>query len=221
MSPLIPSRSALESSGARGAEVRSAEVPKDLRMNRTRRNRLRRLSLIVSLSALALAGCASPGATSAAPDSGPGHATHVQDVVTVSDAWVKAADEGMTAGFGIIANHGDTALTLVSASSTAAEMIELHETVSSGGQMAMQEVEGGFSIPAGGELVLEPGGDHLMFMGLPAPLRAGEEAAITLRFSDGTTLEVVAPVKDFSGANESYAPGSGEEEHGSHSGHGQ
>lgn len=125
--------------------------------------------------------------------------------VTVTDAWAKAADEGMSAGFGTLANGSDGDVTVVAATTAASSTVELHETVADeSGAMVMREVDGGFVIPAGGALTLEPGGAHLMLMGLTAPLRAGEEVTVTLTFSDDSSLEFTAPVKDYSGANETY-----------------
>ena len=76
--------------------------------------------------------------------------------------------------------------------------------------MVMREKDGGFVIPAGGKLALEPGANHIMLMGLSGPLTAGSDVTFTLTFSDDSTYEVTAPVKDYSGANENYEGG---EEH--------
>ncbi len=134
--------------------------------------------------------------------------------MTVVDAWVKAADEGMSAAFGPLINDSDRELTVVAAESAASTMLELHETVEDEtGQLVMRRVESGFTIPADGQLVLEPGGDHIMLMDLTAPLRAGDEVTFVLTFSDDSTLTFDAPVKDYAGANESYHEG---DEHGDH-----
>ena len=45
----------------------------------------------------------------------------------------------------------------------------------------MQPKPGGFIVPAGGELVLQPGADHVMLMALTAPLESGTSATVTLR----------------------------------------
>ncbi|MDQ0646374.1 copper(I)-binding protein [Microbacterium natoriense] len=120
-------------------------------------------------------------------------------------AWVKAADEGMSAGFGMLRNSGEQDVTVVSAQTEASSMVELHETVENdAGEMVMREREGGFVIPAGGTLTLEPGANHIMLMDLAKPLKAGDEVAFTLTFSDGSTVDFTAPVKDYSGANENY-----------------
>ena len=132
----------------------------------------------------------------------------IDRTVTITDAWVKAADSGMSAAFGELENSGDTDATIVSVSSDASSMMELHEVVDDGtGSMVMQEKDGGFVIPAGGSLTLEPGGYHFMLMDLTAPLVAGDEATFTVTFDDGSTMKFVAPVKDFTGADENYNDG--------------
>ncbi|MGO1850709.1 copper chaperone PCu(A)C [Microbacterium sp.] len=160
------------------------------------------LSAVFALSLLALTGCA--------PQSAPADVESVPagDVVTIEDAWVKAADEGMSASFGTLVNSGEDDVTVVAVASDASSMLELHETVENeSGEMIMREIEGGFVLPAGGEFVLEPGANHIMLMDLTAPLRAGDEATFTLTFSDDSTYEFTAPVKDYSGANENYEEG--------------
>lgn len=166
------------------------------------RSTTRPIAALVATAALTLVGCAAT-----APDQAtdPGTAGRA---VTISDAWVKAADEGMTAAFGVLTNTGDADLTLISASSTAATSTQLHETVDDGtGTMAMRQKDGGFTLPAGGTLTLEPGGNHLMLMGLVAPIVAGDEIELTLGFSDGSQYAFTAPAKDYSGANENYVGG--------------
>ena len=154
---------------------------------------------LAAAAALALAGCATT-----TPDQAAGPTTAGQSV-TITDAWVKATDEGMSAAFGELASTGDSDVTLVSATSTASTSMQLHETVDNGsGSMVMQEKDGGFTIPAGGALTLEPGGNHLMLMGLTAPIVAGDEIEFTLTFSDGSDYTFTAPAKDYSGANETY-----------------
>ena len=144
--------------------------------------------------------------------------------LTLVDPWVKAAEEGMTSAFGTLTNATGRDLQLIGASTAAAGMIELHETAGDGsGGMSMQEKEGGFPVPDGGELVLEPGGNHLMLMDLAEPLQPGDEVELSLDFEDGTALTVTATVKDFAGAQEHYEPegstGSGASDAGGDHGH--
>ncbi|WP_278234787.1 copper chaperone PCu(A)C [Isoptericola sp. AK164] len=161
------------------------------------------LALLLAAGSLGLAGCSTDDAAAEATSTGT--PTTAADAVSIQDAWVKAADEGMTAGFGEITNGGEDELTIVAASTGAAAMIELHETAAdSSGEMSMTEVEGGFVVPAGDTLILEPGGHHLMLMDLADPIQAGDEVTFTLTFADDSTTELTATVKDFTGAEESY-----------------
>jgi len=166
--------------------------------------------------AIALAAASALVACSTADAPGPDASTAPQaDSVVVADAWIKAAEDGMTAAFGTIANEGDEAVRIVAVESTAATAMELHETVEDGsGQMIMREVDG-FDIEPGASMALEPGGDHLMVMGMTAPIVAGDDVVMTLTFDDGSTLDVTATARDYSGANETYEGGDmGEMDHG-------
>ncbi|KQM83636.1 copper chaperone PCu(A)C [Agromyces sp. Leaf222] len=159
------------------------------------------IAILAPVLALALAGCSS---TPAAPAQA---ASTQAESLAVTDAWVKATDTDMTAGFGLFENIGDEPLTIVTASAEFSDMLELHETVENeSGEMKMQPKEGGFVIQPGESLTLQPGGDHIMIMALAEPLTAGDAVTITLGFDDGSTVAMDAVVKDYSGANESYEP---------------
>lgn len=158
-----------------------------------------RFGVLLAAAALTLAGCASTSTTDAGAEAAD---------VSIADAWVKSAESGMSAAFGMLENSGDADVTIVSISSPASSMMEMHETVDDGtGAMKMQQLDGGFVVPAGGTLMLEPGGNHFMLMDLTAPLMAGEEATFRVTLEDGSTFDFTAPVKDFSGANEEYVEG--------------
>lgn len=175
--------------------------------------RLTTSTVTLTLAALvALAGCSTDDTASlSASSSAPASASAAADAVTIDDAWVKAADSGMSAAFGDIKNTGPDDVTVVSVTSTASSMLELHETVENeSGAMVMRQKDGGFTIPAGGDLLLEPGANHIMLMDLAEPLKAGDEATFTLTFSDDSTYEFTAPAKDYSGANETYEEGDSE-----------
>ncbi len=162
---------------------------------------------VLAAASLALTGCASSASTPAT--SAPATATPAGAAgLTVSQPWVKAADSGMTGGFGIIRNTTGADVTVTGASTPAARKVELHETIAgTSGGMQMRAKEGGFVIPAGGELKLEPGANHIMLMGLTAPVTAGSEVTFTLALADGGTFRFTALAKDFSGANENYVEG--------------
>jgi copper(I)-binding protein len=160
-----------------------------------------RIAVAAAVLMLALSGCAGATETPAAT----AEAKTAADTLTMTDAWVKASESGMTGAFGLLDNSGTDDVTIVSAETTAANMIELHETVANdAGDMVMQEKQGGFVVPAGGSIELAPGANHIMLMGLTGPLAAGEETTFTLTLDDGSRFEFTAPVKDYTGANETY-----------------
>lgn len=163
---------------------------------------------------LALAACgdgtedATTGGTSANEAPPAASASGQAALFTVTDSWIKAADSGMTAAFGTLVNDGATDVVVTSAASDASPVLELHETVQgSDGSTVMQPKAGGFVVPAGGTYDLEPGGDHLMVMDLVRPLEPGETVRLTLTFADGSTADLDATVKSFSGAAEDYQSG--------------
>ncbi|WP_374928623.1 copper chaperone PCu(A)C [Kytococcus sedentarius] len=121
--------------------------------------------------------------------------------LTLSDGWVKATDEGMTAVFGRLQNPLPVDLRLVSGSTEVAKSVELHEVAD--GQM--QEVEKGMTVPAGEILTLEPGGLHIMLMGVSEPIVAGDEVTLTLEDAEGGTHEFTVPARTFDGGDEDYA----------------
>lgn len=135
------------------------------------------------------------------------HDEKMAETVQVSEQWASAADTGMTAVFGTLKNTGHHDVRIVSATSPAAGMVELHEVVSDGnGSKTMRPKDGGLSIAAGDTHDLVPGGDHLMLMDLKAPLQPGADVPVSLVFEDGSSLPVTAQVRDFAGGNENYQP---------------
>ena len=152
-----------------------------------------------------VAGCASSSTSSSGATSASASTTAA--VLTVTDPWAKAAEKGMTAAFGTLVNSGSAPVTVVSATTSASSMTELHETVMKDGQMAMQPIEGGFEVPANGSLELKPGGNHIMIMDLTTPVKPGDEVTVTLTLADGSTVPFTAVAKEYAGANETYKPG--------------
>ncbi len=118
--------------------------------------------------------------------------------VTVTDAWVRGTVPGqkVTGAFMRITSVTDT--TLVSASSPAAKVVEIHEMAMDGGVMKMRAVDK-VALPAGKSVELKPGSYHVMMMDITQPLAEGQIVRVTLTFvgKDGkrTTQEVKVPVK--------------------------
>lgn len=137
------------------------------------------------------------------------------DALTVSDAWVKAADGGMTGAFAELSNGGDTDVHVVAASSPNAERTELHEMApGEGSAMVMREMADGLLIESGSTHSLAPGGDHLMLLDIVEPITPGSDVMFTLEFEDGSTKDFTAQVRDFAGTQEEYEPATSGSGHG-------
>ena len=128
-------------------------------------------------------------------------------VAVFQNGWAKATDDEMSGVFGAIRNIGDEDLHLIGVTSPVSERVELHETVPGGGGTMMQEKEDGFVIPAGGELILEPGGDHIMLMDLTEPITTGQQINLVLEFDDESDQAVTVSARDFMGGEEEYVGG--------------
>lgn len=165
----------------------------------------------LSAGVLLLTGCgdSSDGSSSvstASPSASPSAAAEQGDCpLSINEAWVKAAESGMTGAFADIDNDGDKPVTITAASTSAATMTELHQTVDVSGTPTMQEVSS-FEVPANGQLTLEPGADHIMLMQLTAPIQAGDDINITLTCQDAGSVTFAAQARTYEGANETYAP---------------
>ncbi|MCO6414682.1 copper chaperone PCu(A)C [Siccirubricoccus sp. KC 17139] len=115
--------------------------------------------------------------------------------ITISAPWSRAAGRGGTgAGFLTIANAGSAPDRLVSASSPLARATEIHTHVREGDVMRMRAVPA-IEIPAGGSVTLQPGGFHLMLIGLSRAVEAGESLPVTLVFERAGPVQVALAVQ--------------------------
>ena len=105
-----------------------------------------------------------------------------------------------SAAYMTIANTGGQADRLVSVTSSAANVAEVHQTVAmEGGMMGMQPVQGGLEIPANGSVALKPGSYHIMMMDLKQELVTGQSIKLSLKFQSGKQIDVDVPVKSMTG----------------------
>jgi copper(I)-binding protein len=97
------------------------------------------------------------------------------------------------AAFMVIYNQGGAADRLIGVRSDVAARTELHTHISDeNGVMQMVEVEEGFELPTDGEILMQRGSHHVMFMGVTEPLVDGQVIPVTLVFE--TAGEVVVDV---------------------------
>lgn len=82
---------------------------------------------------------------------------------------------------------------LTGASSSAARNVELHTHSMRDGMMAMRRVPQ-VEIPAGQSVTFQPGGLHIMLIGLNHALEDGQRIDLTLEFADGQRQSLQVPV---------------------------
>ncbi len=148
----------------------------------------------------------------------PAFAGTAADEVLVETPYARAvpAVSKNSAVFMTLKNAGAADHAVVSASSEAAKVVELHTHTNDDGVMRMRKIDQ-ISVAAGGSTVLEPGGLHVMLLGLTRTLSAGETVEVALAFGDGSTKTIVAPVKSVTGMHH----GGGHAKHHGKSGHGK
>jgi copper(I)-binding protein len=117
------------------------------------------------------------------------------DGVEIEQPWARAsAGLARSAGaFLTIRNGGTEADRLVAVASPVAKRAGLHQTVMESDVMKMRHVAA-IEVPPGETVMLAPGGYHVMFMGLAAPLVEGQTFALTLTFEKAGEIEVEVAV---------------------------
>ncbi|MFE4826170.1 copper chaperone PCu(A)C [Streptomyces sp. NPDC056672] len=143
-------------------------------------NRRTPLALALGLTAtLTLAGCSSDGGSSGRPE------------LSVSSGYMPQPVSDLAAGFLTITNSGGGADKLTSVTGDLSDDITIHKTEN----QKMMKVTS-FDIPADGELDLERGGNHIMFMDIKHRPRQGENVSIELHFEKADPITVELPVKE-------------------------
>ncbi|MBL8265053.1 copper chaperone PCu(A)C [Steroidobacter sp.] len=119
-----------------------------------------------------------------------------REPVTVNDAWANATPVGATvAGVYLEISVGQPD-TLLAASTTVADHIEMHTSSEENGMMKMRPLPTVQLVPAR-PFTFAPGGAHFMLMDLRQPLAAGMKFPMTLEFEKAgertVQVEVVEP----------------------------
>jgi len=122
--------------------------------------------------------------------------TFAQAEITVENPYVRAVPPGQmnSAAFMQLNNSGSEQVALISASSSIAKNVELHNHINADGIMKMRQVDK-VNIAANGTASLQPGGYHIMLIGLNQDLTEGQEIDLKLQFSDGSEQALTIPVQ--------------------------
>ena len=109
--------------------------------------------------------------------------------VDVKGAWARTSVQGQKATGAFMTLTAREGAKLVSASSPAAGVVEVHEMKMDGDIMRMRAVTGGLDLPAGTAVELKPGGYHVMLMDLKAALPKDTTVPLTLVFKNAKGVE--------------------------------
>lgn len=113
----------------------------------------------------------------------------------VNDIWSRPAlADGNGAVFFVIENNAAQPDTLLSASSDVADAVELHMTKMEDGNMQMMP-QNEVPIPSG-ETNFEPGGLHVMLIGLKQDLKPGDTFTVMLDFAAAGEMPLDVTVRE-------------------------
>lgn len=145
--------------------------------------------------------------------------------VSVEGAWARPSAAGQTTGavYFRITSDTDDRLLAASVPTSVASTAEVHEVVMADMtgdmdgemtgdmdgdmdgdmhgdmgemQMTMQELTDGLALPAGETVTLEPGGYHIMLLGIAEPLALGDQVEVTLDFETADDITLVVEVAE-------------------------
>ena len=116
--------------------------------------------------------------------------------LVIEEAWVRALPptQKTTAAYLTLTTRGRAPSDIVGASTGIAAQVEIHTTREVEGYMRMERLDG-LSLGPGESLRLEPGGTHLMLLGLERMPLPGETVEICLQPATGPAVCADAPVR--------------------------
>jgi copper(I)-binding protein len=154
------------------------------------RTLLKTVALTLALAAPALA-----------DDAGMGMAGDVM----IHDGWARASlgSNPNSAAYMTLETHGDATDRLVKASSPLAETVGLHTHIMENDIARMRPVEA-IEVAPGEPTVLQPGGLHLMVMGLSEKLEEGATLPVTLTFEQAGEVALELPVRAATGGGKAH-----------------
>jgi hypothetical protein len=116
--------------------------------------------------------------------------------ISVEQGYVRATPPGVTTGAAFLTLHNsdNQPVALKRVTSPIASNPELHQHIEHDGMMQMRKVDA-IEVPPNGSVSLQPGGYHIMLLGLKGALKEGDEVVLMLEFSDGQSTRLALPVK--------------------------
>ena len=128
--------------------------------------------------------------------------------VMVMDAQARAMPPGSknSAAYFTLMNHKQESISLVSAKSDVSKVTEFHNHLMIDGAMSMRKVPS-VDVAAGERVSFQPGGFHVMLIGLTQNLKPGEQVTIQLNLASGESMMVKADIVMPTDIKEAPKPG--------------
>ena len=115
------------------------------------------------------------------------------------EAWTRPTPQGeLAAVYLLIHNDSSQDDALLGASTEAARVVEMHQNMIMGegaSESTMMMPVDRVALPAGQEVVFEPGGLHLMLVDLTNELNAGDRFTLMLHFENTADVEIEVAVE--------------------------
>lgn len=119
----------------------------------------------------------------------------LEDIV-VENSWARASIGANRPGvaYMTLRNAGNEPIKLVGLETPLALKPDIHETKIDASGVSTMRPAGELTIASGERLSLQPGGLHVMLMGLQKPMIKGEVFSLSLKFADGEVLVIDVPI---------------------------
>lgn len=151
-----------------------------------------------------------------------GASLQAQAQTQVEDLWVRATVPGQPSTGAFMRITSTTDSKLVGVSSPVAKTVQIHQSSMNNDVMSMQRVDV-VDLPAAKTVVFDANGYHVMFMGLIAQIKEGDQVPLTLIVENDKgqkeSVEVVAPARALTSQDSGHEHGQGHAGHGEHGAH--
>lgn len=159
---------------------------------------MRIVSFLVLAALLSFVGCGGSASDSDADTTDRPMPSAAEQRLTIEAPWIRPAPQGAVSAMYATLVNGTTAPdTLYAVRFAGADSVEIHETQpmdDGSGMSGMREI-GPLPVPPTSRVRLQPGGKHVMLMGLKEALNVGDTLTVFLNFSDTGPRQLTVPVR--------------------------
>jgi copper(I)-binding protein len=116
--------------------------------------------------------------------------------IVVEQAWARLVPGSARTGAVYLTVHNKSGQDdlLLAVDSPVAESTAVHETIVENDVARMEPLPAGVNLPSHGEVVMRPGGMHIMMTGVSSDIRVGSLMPVKMVFRDAGSLDFDVPV---------------------------